>query len=348
MTDVHHRLETAETEFIQSVAAGIDSLECFEQSWTNFVTKLNTQPMDAATSNLAHFTAGRVHNLASQFLDMHKEGAQMRASLLTDFESIFEQLRLDDEDGIPSQALSCPESESPSYPPYIAPAYKWLLDNIHNPYPSKAKKSSISRETSTSVHNIDTWFLNVRRRIGWTSICKTYFSGSRTDTVAAATRALVVEDEHGVIASGDSPPANIRMAFVEMEAAARELYSDRFTKSALAGRLDGIVKDMTGKDKKRRRQGKPRVKEQSGSKTSEKKPADEAALEPRRASPPRLPSPAVANVRPAGKRRAPVDDDDFAAEVSQPRKRSSLVRFQLMQFNIFAHLLLVFTLFEPS
>nr|AAS46746.1 HD1 homeodomain mating-type protein [Pleurotus djamor] len=324
----------AEAEFIKSILEGSSSLEAFEKSWNDVVADLSTKPLDDATADIAHSTAGRIHHLANQILEMHDERNRMHASLLTDFEHLLDQLHLDNSHPPPRRprTSSASEPEVAVCPPYIPPAYSWLLRNIHNPYPSKGHKLSISRETTTSLASIDTWFLNIRRRIGWTSISKTYFAGSRADTVAAATRALVEDGNKDDAA--EPLPANIRMAFVQMEATAKELYLEKFTESELVGKLDGLVRDMTTKDKQGRRRplrGKPLVKDQTEMNPVEKETTQGSTsatgvLEPRTIPLTRPSSPFIADNRLTRKRRVPDDDhDDFAAGVHQPRKRSRVL-----------------------
>nr|AAS46737.1 HD1 homeodomain mating-type protein [Pleurotus djamor] len=312
-------LVDAEAEFIQAMTNG--SLDVFQQTWNTLLADLNSHTLDDATATLAHVTAGHIHHLATHFLKLYDEEAAARSLLATDLESLFDQLLIDDQNVSP--ALTASEEESLGHPSYIAPAYKWLLNNLHAPYPSKKQKSLISRQTSTSVHHIDTWFLNVRRRIGWTAICKKYFAGSKSDAVAAATRAFAV-DVHDRDVSSEPLPGNIQMAFMQMELTARELYADKFNKSTLAGKLDGLVKDMTSEDRHRKRRGKPRVKERPQTQLFEKEPSAESASASDVPLGPRGTSSPVTADHYTGKRRLP-DDDDTAVEVFQPRKRSRVL-----------------------
>ncbi|KAF8225091.1 hypothetical protein L208DRAFT_1307667, partial [Tricholoma matsutake] len=45
-------------------------------------------------------------------------------------------------------------------PPYIKTAYRWLLDNLHNPYPSRETRQIISLQTSSHRRVIDAWFVD--------------------------------------------------------------------------------------------------------------------------------------------------------------------------------------------
>ncbi|KAJ8702266.1 hypothetical protein PTI98_001001 [Pleurotus ostreatus] len=250
--DVRSRLATAEEDFLRSFTEGTYALEDFRDSWSTIVQSVNACSVDIDAS-LARATVSRVAVLASSLLEYDAEATAIKDSLVSD---IFSQLTLADLTDTPQAR---PPSDPSSPPPtYIAPAYKWLLKNIHNPYPSKETKKLMSRGSGTSFQNIDAWFLNVRRRIGWTSISKKFFGGSKADTIAAAYRALVDDAPRPSSDAIDGEedytplPGDIRMVFVEMQDAAQQLYAEKFTKSRLAGRLDGMVKDMTDEDRQKR------------------------------------------------------------------------------------------------
>ncbi|KAH7880922.1 uncharacterized protein C8R40DRAFT_1032489 [Lentinula edodes] len=75
----------------------------------------------------------------------------------------------------PSRATRSPSpssSQLPSgnLPSYIPPSYTWLLSNLHNPYPSTTIRDTIASTTNTPRRLIDAWFVDVRRRIGWTNL----------------------------------------------------------------------------------------------------------------------------------------------------------------------------------
>ncbi|KAF7347677.1 Homeodomain 1 mating type protein [Mycena venus] len=59
-----------------------------------------------------------------------------------------------DDSDASSDSITVPPSSSvhpdPSLPPYIEPAYKWLLENLDNPYPKKETKERIAHETGSS------------------------------------------------------------------------------------------------------------------------------------------------------------------------------------------------------
>ncbi|KAJ3850543.1 HD1 homeodomain mating-type protein Le.a1-3 [Lentinula lateritia] len=71
---------------------------------------------------------------------------------------------------IRSPSPSSSQLPSGNLPSYIPPSYTWLLSNLHNPYPSTSVRDSIASTTNTPRRLIDAWFVDVRRRIGWTNL----------------------------------------------------------------------------------------------------------------------------------------------------------------------------------
>lgn len=70
----------------------------------------------------------------------------------------------------------------------------WFCENIHDPYPSDATLASLSSATSRSVPSIIKQFVDLRRQVGWTSLIRTRFDGSRPAAVEAARRAHLREN----------------------------------------------------------------------------------------------------------------------------------------------------------
>ena len=133
-------------------------------------------------------------------------------------------------------------------PPYIRSAYTWLLKNLHNPYPSKEKKATIAEESGSSPKDIDNWFINVRRRIGWNKLRTKHFENKRSKIVNAATRffkevprALYPDTTH---ISGIDPRTNYDSEFKSIENCARDLYPEKLFETPLATKLDESGRDL--------------------------------------------------------------------------------------------------------
>lgn len=151
-----------------------------------------------------------------------------------------------------------------SLSPFIATAYSWLLDNVHNPYPSAQLKASIAETFGCSQKSVDTWFISARRRIGWTSLCREQFRNCRADALDAAYRALVRSDPSRPLT------ASVVQAFVVIKVNAEGLYSSTFSQSALARDLDAVVKDLTSCDGQVLVQEKEKATEETNSRKKER------------------------------------------------------------------------------
>ncbi|KAH7930421.1 hypothetical protein BV22DRAFT_1124925 [Leucogyrophana mollusca] len=256
---IRQRLIKAEGELFSAYANGEDSLRHFDSTWSALVADvtLHSDQVGSETLAIAHDVASHVSTIADCLLEVQNYQQYWPHKLRDDWEYILNtmgkvdisspttphshsslHMTFDDKSG---QPLPSPDAEAPN--PFIAPSYAWLLKNIHNPYPSPEVKNSIARTTNSQLTSINAWFINVRRRMGWTALCREHFHNCRADALDAAYRALVQEDPKRKL------EPQIGHAFMQVKVAAEGLYSASFTKSALAGKLDAVVKDMTEEDR---------------------------------------------------------------------------------------------------
>lgn len=133
--------------------------------------------------------------------------------------------------------------EPETSPPYIQSAHAWLLNNLHNPYPSKQTRITFATETKTPQKDIDAWFTDIRKRIGWNSLRKKHFS-TRKDMIAAATRFFKPSSTQLDTRTDPEDVAPLDQDFAVLEDTAKNLYSRRFSTSPLANGLNA-VKDVT-------------------------------------------------------------------------------------------------------
>ncbi|KAF8560023.1 hypothetical protein OG21DRAFT_1502381 [Imleria badia] len=189
----------------------------------------------------------RSSRIASCFLELEKVNQDLESKLRDDFNSILNSMDRFSLSPTPTptpQPLSLPlnpptRTISTHNSSFTIAAYSWLLENIANPYPSSTVKASLAQQYNCPLSAVNTWFVNARRRMGWTTLCRDYFDNCRANALDAAHRALVNEDPNRPL------PPNIIHAFVGVKATAEGLYSSNFSKSALAGDLDAVVRDMT-------------------------------------------------------------------------------------------------------
>ncbi|KAG2022961.1 mating-type protein beta, variant 2 [Coprinopsis cinerea AmutBmut pab1-1] len=141
-------------------------------------------------------------------------------------------------------ALETDASPKPAEPAYIEPSCRWLKDNWYNPYPSPQVRSSIAKQTGASRKDIDAWFIDARKRIGWNELRRRCFDNKRANIVEAATRfhqGKSLEDLPCIAQYG--PTIENDLASITSQASA--WYDGRYAQSKLADKLDPVVKDMT-------------------------------------------------------------------------------------------------------
>lgn len=73
-------------------------------------------------------------------------------------------------------------------------AYRWLMQNLHNPYPTIMQMQDLGKISGTSAVQVEIWFKEMRDSIGWTKLSRDFFAGSPDATVAAARRVYLERD----------------------------------------------------------------------------------------------------------------------------------------------------------
>ncbi|KAF8560025.1 hypothetical protein OG21DRAFT_1479878 [Imleria badia] len=128
-------------------------------------------------------------------------------------------------------------------PPHLHRRSVFLAPGEHRKsYPSSEFKASLAQRYNSPICSaVSSWFANARRRMGWTALCRDFFRNCRTDAVDVAYRVLVKEDPN------HQPGPEITHAFVTMKVTAEGLYAAS-AKSALAGDLHTVVRDMPAED----------------------------------------------------------------------------------------------------
>lgn len=242
-TSLKSQLLSAETGFLDAVVHGADALNSFHLQWASLQQSLTQEVLDPSTAQVAFSVSQTIAILAESLLNLDIEATELSQRLNQETSQILDSNHLI----IPAKTNPSPaRSPSPSQSQstssnsaYIQPSYTWLLSNLHYPYPSRDIKSTISSQTCCPVKDIDAWFVDVRKRIGWNALRKARFLNKRADIVDAATRFFVKGDPKRPL------DAAIELEFVAIESRARDLYTEKFLQSFLATKLDGAVKDMT-------------------------------------------------------------------------------------------------------
>jgi len=83
---------------------------------------------------------------------------------------------------------TAPHNNDLSLPPtrYVKQAHDWLLDNLHNPYPSTSVRDEIGASVGSSRKSMDNWFIDARKYIGWNTLRQKF--KTRKQTIEEATR----------------------------------------------------------------------------------------------------------------------------------------------------------------
>ena len=257
---IRERLLIAEDSLLNAMANDPKSLELVCSSWEDLVhdiqQAIHAKALDHDTIDLAFATTSRIAIVSESILETNTD--EISATLKRELDCIFSKLSLTDIASSPLSSHRNPPvvashtipisqdviQQDSSYSSatsarYIAPASKWLLKNLHDPYPSNDVKQSIADSAGVDVRHINAWFKNARRRIHWTTISRTHFSGSRSETVDAAYRVFVAEDPDRPLEPGIISP------FMEMMVTAETIYSDKLRRDAqldvaLEGPTNGV------------------------------------------------------------------------------------------------------------
>ncbi|GLB35909.1 putative homeobox KN domain containing protein [Lyophyllum shimeji] len=241
----------------RAVAQTGQSIAAFYDQW--FTALQNIEDVASTkddTLALANTVSSRLAIFTDSFTDLMASAKVIQNGLDDQLDRVFAQFSINDipaaphvespravDGGLPLPAAAPNSSSTSSYPPYIEPAYRWLLKNLHNPYPSKETRVSIALESGSDTKSVDSWFIDTRKRIGWNTIRKRHFSNKRADIVDAATRFFVQDDDKRPL------DPTVEFEFAGLQKRAKDLYADRFDESTLAAKLDIAVKDLTPETK---------------------------------------------------------------------------------------------------
>ncbi|KAK0458696.1 homeobox KN domain-containing protein, partial [Armillaria novae-zelandiae] len=136
--------------------------------------------IDKKTVDLAYAIADTIETLSESLLELDFSDERIADRYKHTFSDVVDRQKTI----IPSfPSTSCNKFSAATY---IEPAYRWLVDNLHNPYPSREVRHKICRDTNTANKDLDNWFTNARRRIGWNTLLKS-FDSDRDRLVEAAT-----------------------------------------------------------------------------------------------------------------------------------------------------------------
>ena len=250
---LRERLLRAEQRFLLAVVSNDEeSSQVFSQEWSQLAQDIASVEiagqLDDDTACLLSQVSRAVENIANCMLESGAILQEAQTCLTSEF--------IHD---IPSNPSPHPQAIAPYHPlfsnsPSMTPsilgqqklldsyAYRWLMQNIHNPYPSSVQTRIMSDASGTSTAQVELWFQEIRDSIGWSKLSHNLFAGSVNATVAAATRVYLERDK--------DISFDIVFAFKVVKASAETLFSEhpalqgKNAKTALAQANPTVVMDQ--------------------------------------------------------------------------------------------------------
>ncbi|KAF8913108.1 C-terminal domain of homeodomain 1-domain-containing protein [Gymnopilus junonius] len=233
---IREKMQRYMDTFIHSLQGDNNARRSFASTLSAFQGTVRTHRDKLQTETLIAVQgfATIIDTVASGVLELEMESEKLRRDTMADISRILNEkmgkLTIGDE---PYHVSSKNVSNSHS-PSYIRPSYDWFLSNLHNPYPSKEVKKDLARRYKCSVKDIDAWFIDARKRIGWNTLRRQKFSNKQEHIIAAASRFF----KPSAVTFTDDPSATLESEgdfndayhaeFTALEDAARSLYSGRF------------------------------------------------------------------------------------------------------------------------
>ncbi|KAI5898045.1 mating-type protein A-alpha Z4 [Schizophyllum commune H4-8] len=186
--DILEWLHHAQAEFLTALAEGDDALAQFQAQWDRVRACVDCDPtLPSSTLALSHAVGISIAQIAEVMLDQEATNHTIEDELTKDLLAGLE--RHDASSALADEKTGAELSATP-LPPYIEPCYRWLVNHLDNPYPTKAIKEELldqaRQRTSPDVAqhlalgDIDNWFIAARARMGWGDIRRRLFGGSRS------------------------------------------------------------------------------------------------------------------------------------------------------------------------
>ncbi|KAF6741300.1 C-terminal domain of homeodomain 1-domain-containing protein [Ephemerocybe angulata] len=235
-SSVRDHLHALRDQFLSSLSGSIGDLKAFDTNWTTFSEGLQQklQHLTSSTLSLIYSFADTVDIVTCNLLECQVASEELR--VVEDVQALLEE-------GFCTAITE--EKQRPHAPQYIESCAEWLLHNIHNPYPTPSLRASLASRNKSPKQDVDAWFIDARKRIGWSSLRKNRFGNRKADIVKAATQFFVHDDPAHPL------DALLESEFAAIQCCARDLYMRKFFVSPLASELDQAVKDLTPELKSR-------------------------------------------------------------------------------------------------
>ncbi|TEB38897.1 homeodomain mating-type protein [Coprinellus micaceus] len=222
-------IDSIRSRFFSSVGGNLSSLISFQSVWSSFDSNFNL-----CCDDLQPETRRKVYDFSSVVASVAERVAETRSlcdNLWNEVSNLLDRA-VASEPEVAQHGTSSPST------PYLRLASEWLFSNLHDPYPSQELRKSMATQTNSSKKDIDNWFLDARKRVGWNEMRRRHFDNKRVSIVDAAKRFFLNTDPSRPL------PPTVESEFANVQLRAQELYSDKFEETPLAIRLDMSMMDM--------------------------------------------------------------------------------------------------------
>jgi len=224
MSTLKDRLLEAESLLLESLSNS-QEIECFKQGWYTLTHEVEKSlPLEDDVLMQYQSTSRLVEDLSESMLSFYEDVDAIDAAFQQDLDDIF--TRWGKSEVAPSQ------STPPSSRRDVSLAARWISQHVSNPYPSISIRDSISQRADWSRKDVDAWFTEARKRMGWNDIRKRFFGNRRAETIQKATQFFEGQS--------CSDPA-LSQAFVDMRNRVKELFVEPF-----GNKYIGLVSLQTG------------------------------------------------------------------------------------------------------
>ena len=206
---LREQLIRTEQHFLLAVVSNDEeALKVFSQEWSQLARDIKntkaTGRLDDDTAHLLSEVSQAIENMAVCVLE---SGAILQESLTHSIGDLIQDITCGDPSkaslhsqviapcrllfsDLPSTTILGRQELLDSY------AYCWLMQNIHDPYPSSVQTQIIGDISGTPAVQVELWFQEFRDSIGWSKLSRDFFAGSVSATVAAARRVYLERDKN--------------------------------------------------------------------------------------------------------------------------------------------------------
>ncbi|KAH9968608.1 hypothetical protein BC827DRAFT_266779 [Russula dissimulans] len=227
---LQERLVNLEQQFLLAVLSNDEkALEEFSREQAHFLSHIKaaeaSRKLDDKTALLSSYVAGSIENVASCLLHSEEifQDAQSRLSDLirelppNAFETLSHSPPIPPHHLLFSHHPPSMQGALGQHKTLDAYAYRWLMQNLHNPYPTNMQVQILGDLSGTSAAQVEIWFKEMRDAIGWTKLSREFFASSPNATVAAARRVYLER--------GNDIPFDVVFAFTALKAFAETQFT---------------------------------------------------------------------------------------------------------------------------